>query len=265
MLSAVFFRRRQTSVSVQLPSPVDQVRSKLRLISAELSKELLDISKAQLAATATRQGRLETKASTLTATAGLSLTVATSIASPLLKDANCSAYLIAFMGIIALLGLCSVCLGIWALKVADQATLSPDAVFSEQQLQLADDPPVSEGDSDAVKAAFGLALYRQYITVHIWEVIERNTAILDAKARFVKLGQYSYLGFLLGVSVLEVLHLAGLVTPNRDIPDLPEPTLTMPQKPPPPPPPPPPRFTQDDRFSPAPPQPVSPPAAPIKK
>lgn len=236
-------------------------------MSPDLAKELLDTAKGQLASEAARQSRLDGKANSLMAAAGLSLTVASSIAGTLIsRGTQVPLSLLTTSSAMGVLGLAAVVFGIWAAKIQDHGTLNPEAIFNEQQLNQAEAPPGTEGDSEETRTAFGLALYRQYITVHIWDVYERNAASLDRKATFIKLGQYSFIGFLVALMISEVLLLSALSSSGASAPLGPElSSNAMPQKPPPPPPPPPPTFRQDDMHWPLPPPVVAPqpPLAPI--
>jgi hypothetical protein len=184
---------------VTTPLDLDLVQERLDLKSGLLVEEVQKHVLAQFQAEEDRNKTLDTKATALLTVTGLSFTVAFSFgASVLIRDADnlrplgpIGFYLMIGAFVLAMvLGIAAGVLAVVALRIQEFKGIDPNDVFRKQVLEQADTPN-AEGS--------GLAIYRQYMTAHIWAVTQENAATAGPKATKILLGQALFAGFLLCV------------------------------------------------------------------
>ncbi len=186
------------------------VRDRLRLNSPELVENIYELAKAQVAYETGRQGRLDSKATSLLTASGLSVTVAFSFGTTLITYGSRfdGVVIVAYAAAVSL-GLTAAILAVAALKVAGTyTTVSDHAVFDAGELPRAN-WPTWEGD-EAVEIAerlrFGVMRYQKHLIAHLWEIYRANAAQNEIKATRIKYGQYVFVAFLIAL-----LACAGLV------------------------------------------------------
>jgi len=196
----------------------EEIRRRLRLVNPELAKDLLDVARAQVQSEVVRHGRLDTKATSIVTAGGISITVAFSVAGSLSAAVAGHGWLIAMFAAAGVAGLATVLLGVRALLVrGGYAEVSDQAVFKESTLELADSPKGvddlkdRDGNPDRKEInAFGAAIYKQYLTAHLWDVYVKDHKQIDAKAVMVKHAQVSFVIFLTLIFACE-MSLFGVI------------------------------------------------------
>lgn len=196
-----------------------RIRERLQLVNPELAKDLLDVARAQVQAEVVRHGRLDAKAISVVTAAGVSITVAFSVAGSALSGKLVPpGWLLAMFAAAGVAGLITVLLGTRALLVqGGYAEVNDKAVFEKSVLDAADEP---KGVSDLIDKdgrperkdvyAFGAAVYKQHITAHLWHVFEQEHEQLDRKAKKVKDAQISFMVFLALIFACE-MSLFGVI------------------------------------------------------
>jgi hypothetical protein len=183
----------------QADLPEEEIRARLQLVNPELTKELYELAKAQLAAEMARHTRLDAKATSLVSSAGISLTLGMSIAT-LIANRTISVpwWLWIMLTVAGLSGVLAVGFGIFALMVKNGfARVSDRNVFDKHTLAFANAPTGCDDLTDRKdKHAYGAAAYRQYMTAHLWEVGVKEHRQLNNKARQVRDGQVLFMIFL---------------------------------------------------------------------
>ena len=192
------------------PEPLTeaQLDAALQLHSPVLVKDLYEAAQRQMAFETGRQGRLDAKATGLLQAAGLALTVASTFGAQL---AARSGYLkslpwllLVMIGGTLLAGLGAAFMAIWALKVRDgeYLTVNERTLFSPDVLEAADSGEAGEQEAAA-------AVFRRAMTVHLWQIVQRQEQVHHAKAKWIQRGQIAFGLFLLGLLALGAILLAS--------------------------------------------------------
>jgi hypothetical protein len=146
-----------------------------------------------------RQGRLDSKANGLLAIVGLSLTVLFTYGGQILlghakvlrEQEGLVIWVVAVAALIlaVVAALAASAYALAALFVARQfLTMNERTIFKVDTLRKADD----EDEADA-----GVAQYRRYLIVDMWQIVQTQFHNLERKARFIRRGQAAYGAFLL--------------------------------------------------------------------
>jgi hypothetical protein len=196
----------------------EEIRDRLRLVNPELTKELYELAKAQVAAETARHARLDAKATSLVSSAGVSLTLGMSIATLIAKgEVSPPAWLGAMLAFVGAVGVTAVGFGVFALMVKGGfARVNDHNVFDTDVLKFANAPTGCDDLTDLKdKYAFGAAAYRQHMTAHLWEVSVKEHYQLNKKARQVRDGQIAFFIFLAGLVVCVGIEVV-VTSPQHD-------------------------------------------------
>lgn len=181
------------------PTP-DEIRDRLRLQSPALAAALYEVVRGQLQVEEVRHTRLDAKANSVLAAAGISMAVAASVGAVLGSNnagVLSAALLWLFLGT-GVVGVVVVGIAVESLLVSKRfATLDDRAIFSEFMLKRGDEPPGCDDLAErSERNAFGLGLYQQYLVSHMVDIYRRNSAALDRKATLVHAAQRGFVLFL---------------------------------------------------------------------
>jgi hypothetical protein len=201
------------------PLPQAVIEDRMRLVNPELAKEVLDFARAQVQAEAARHGILNTKATSLVAAAGVSITVLFSVAGMVMSSRLVMPWeLLAMFAAAGVFGLSSVVLGVLALLVTGGfAQVSEHAVFDKDALEFADEPTGCDDLTELKdKYAYGVASYRQHMTVHLWAVYAQEHKQLDGKATQVRWGQRCFIAFVGLILACEMTLFGVISSQNKD-------------------------------------------------
>lgn len=169
--------------------------------SPHIVNELYDVAQKQILAETGRQGRLDAKATSLLGAVGLSLTVAFTFGGSLITNHSTFAAHSLVYAVISTCFFLAVALGIAAggfalgalLVRQGYVALSEQAVFDDETLALAD------GQEDA---EVGVAVYKRFLLVQLWDIARTNAATQDRKAVLIRRGQVVFGVFLLCLVVM---------------------------------------------------------------
>ena len=178
---------------------VDILRRRLGCKSPLLVKEISDIVQRLSQFETDRWVRLDTKATALLTSAGLSTTIAAGLGSVLGLHASKGHLL---WGVVAValvtlaLGFASAFFAVLAMRVKQRGVLDDDAVFNVAVLDEADNPSgIEEADNDK-RYEYGLARYREFMIVSEQEVAWATCETNERKATYIKTSQTLFLSFL---------------------------------------------------------------------
>ncbi|MEO7037368.1 MAG: hypothetical protein ABI548_25660 [Polyangiaceae bacterium] len=186
----------------------DEIAARLRLVNPELAKEVYEIAKAQVQSEAARHTRLDAKANSVITAAGLSMAVASSLGGIIASGQTLlPGWLLWMFGLAGIFALSSVVTGVMALLVkGGYAQVSDHAVFNQEKLAFADVPTGCDDLLDAKdKQAYGVAVYRQYMAAHLWDVSVKDHGQLNRKAKQVQVAQWLFIAFLVVLLACELL------------------------------------------------------------
>jgi hypothetical protein len=190
-------RPKEKGATTPPPLSVKDLQQRLELSNPKLVAELFELTKKQVDGESARLGRLDSKASSLLAAVGFSLTVASGFfGQVVLLNPNAIAvvpeptrhfaFVAFFLAVIG--GLVAAFCAMVALRVkAGHVDVSGEALFDARVLQGAD----SEDDAET-----GLAEYRRFMTVHLWDILQQNAVVLAKKANWIRFGQVVFMSFL---------------------------------------------------------------------
>jgi hypothetical protein len=191
----------------------------MRLVNPELAKEVYELAKAQVQAEGARHTILNTKATSVVTAAGVSITVMFTVASTLMssKVVLPSWLLMMFAGTGGC-GVTAVVLGVIALLVKGGfAQVSEHAVFDQDALAFGDEPTGCDDLPELKeKYAFGAAVYRQHMAVHLWSVYEKEHRQLDTKSRQVFWAQLFFIVFVALISACGVTLFGVISSQNQN-------------------------------------------------
>jgi len=185
--------------------PLDrsELARRLALGSPKLVEELWTVTQKQLEVEVARHGRLDAKATSLLTAAGLSLTVAFTFGSTLLKEAKSfDAWhipIILIFGVTIICGLMAAFNAVHGLALREQLGVNEEAIFDPEALKEADAEETAE-------AGNGVMEYRKGRIIHFWTIRQRYWESYQHKAKIVKHGQYWFLAFLACLLVLCVFN-----------------------------------------------------------
>ena len=181
------------------PAELDEA---LELHSPVLLKQLYEAAQRQVTFETGRQGRLDAKATGLLQAVGLSLTVLAMMAPRLPENARGA--VLWGLWVVLLLGLSAALMAIWALRVrkGEYVTVNERTLFSKELLADADSHVKDEQDQV-------VTMFYRTTTAHLWQIVQAQERIHNAKAEWIWRGQMAFGGFLLGVLGLGLVFLGG--------------------------------------------------------
>ncbi len=192
-----------------------EIREALTLNSPSLVKEVYDIVYRQIQSEAARQSILDSKAGSLLAAVGLSLTLSLTLGCQvLLGQYNALAALPQWHRLSLVIALAAGMLcalvssghAVWSLKITGAyRTISGSDVFNKDVLRRANEHGLSQGiDEQSVTA------YRRYLMPQLWEIVQNDFAVHERKAKIVMRGQMFFLAFIASLVAISLL-IAGRV------------------------------------------------------
>ncbi len=188
--------------------------SAITLNSTKLIEELWTITQKQVDFEVARHGRLESKATSLLTATGLSLTVAFTFGSTLLKEGksfgNWYYLTVLFFALSCMAGLVAAVLAVAGLMLREQRGINEHSLFYEPLLKAADVPDETKPDILAASEAAGLAEYRKAMILHLWEIRQRYHEKYKDKAKYVQVGQGAFLAFLGCLLLLCIFNVIAL-------------------------------------------------------
>lgn len=147
-------------------------------------------------------GAVDAKATGLLQAVGLSLTVLAMMAPRLPENARGPG--LWGLWVVLLLGLSTALMAIWALRVrkGEYATVNERTLFSKELLADADSHEKDKQDE-------AVTMFYRTTTAHLWQIVQAQERIHNAKAEWIWRGQMAFGGFLLGVLLLGFAFLGG--------------------------------------------------------
>lgn len=196
------------------PLTGQQIVERLTGLPPGVAEQIFKLSEAQVVAEIARQQRIDVKSTSLLTAVGLSLTVAFTFGSVLLKDGwnywkdpdTHGTVVLLFGGAMAT-GIFAALFALAALLVTKYPGLNEAAVFNEAILKqvrdLANDVDVAADDATRAAAeATALANYRMSMTIQMVKMVQEIRGRHDVKTRRILIGQCALVGFLVVLTFL---------------------------------------------------------------
>lgn len=194
---------------------VDEIEEALKLKSADLVEEIHALSLRLLLAEDQRESRIDAKAQGLLVTAGLSLTAASTFGGMLLHNTEQLEKAVGTNG--TQIVMWGYALGLLAGLAASFLALL--ALFVKKTFRTVDERDALANDALTIAEREGTgarAAYRRYMTVHYWQMWQKNFTVLESKARTIKWGQLFFIVFLVSLmalgSIMAYTSLDGFLT-----------------------------------------------------
>lgn len=202
-----------TPSGVAAPVPLDKAEliRRAQINSPELVAELQSVVVRQVAEEASREQRIDTKATALLSAVGLSVALVSMLAGPTLVKAlerapdwlSLSAKFA--LAIAAGLAIGTGVIAVLVLRVRAYGSPHEEAVWNASELRAADADPK---DDDDVK--LGVTIYRRYMLVAMWEAHQKTQRVNTDRARLLYWGQIAFIAFCCAMVILGGLLVAGI-------------------------------------------------------
>jgi hypothetical protein len=181
-----------------------ELSKRLELSSDVLVGDVFDLVRSTLDGEVSRQTIIEGKASGLTNSVGLTLSLTGVFAGVILRgEAHGAATWAVYAPLLLLsfstiLGIAAACFAQDALRIREYKGISEKDLFSNEVLQ--------EADTTVENGGSGPVFYRRYMAEHLWMLVRATQQIHEAKAKSVLCGQKLFLAGLIsiGLAVLSI-------------------------------------------------------------
>jgi hypothetical protein len=199
------------------PPPLvgEELRKRAALHSPELVAELHSVVLRQIAEEATREARIDTKATSLLSAVGISISLLSAFMGPSVVKAlsNAAGWLSFFVyALLLLAALSAIGTGIVAvlvLRVRGYGTPHDEAIWNAGELSAAD-AKNDDKPEEAHDRVLGVAQYRRYMLVSMWEAHVKTRGVNDRRAKNLLRGQWVFVGFCVLLLFLGGLLVAGI-------------------------------------------------------